>query len=181
MNTNLTVKEVEPMNGKLHLFSIYVDFAASARARKVAVKIAKLADTHWSTSSEMWKFDSIKASGSLQQMAASDAANADVLVVAVSSMGQREPALIEWLEELAVWRINRSASGLLIGLLGDEENHTAELDWTVKSLMHCAHKLGRDFIWHWTGEDSLSNLDWLEENMQDLQVRKLANDNEVVF
>ena len=167
------------MDGKLHLFSLYVDFEASVRARKVAVKIAKIASPGWRTSSEMWKMDSLVASGSVQQMAANDAANADVIIVAVSSLKQREPALIEWLDKLADWHINRS--GLLIGLLGDDENQTAELDWTVKSLMQCAQKMGRDFIWHWTGEDSLSNLDWLGENMNNLQVRKFDKDNEVVF
>lgn len=181
MHTKLSVKEVEPASGELHLFSLYVDFAASARARKVAVKISKLAGPGRQTSSEMWKLDSLLAGGSLQQLAVNDAAIADVIIVAVSSLGQREPSLISWLNNLACWQTNRPTRGLLIGLLGDDENQTTELDWTVKSLMQCAQKLGRDFMWHWAGEDSLTNLDWLREEMENLLVNKLTVDNEVIF
>ena len=181
MHTNLVVKEVEPINGKLHLFSLYVDFAASARARKLAVRISKLAGPHWQTFPEMWKMDSLLAIGSVKQMAANVAAVADVIIVAVSSLGQREPGLIEWLDNLACRQTNRPTRGLLIGLLGDDENQTAELDWTVKSLLHCAQLTGRDFMWHWTGEDSLSDFDWLREEMENLLASKLTVDHEVEF
>ena len=179
MHTNMTVKEVEPINGELHLFSLYVDFAASARARKVAARIARLAGPHWQTTSMIWKLDSLTASGSIQQMAAKDAAFADVILVAVSSLGQRESGLIEWLDTLACWQMDRPTPGLLLGLLGDEENQTAELDWTVKSLRRCAEQTGRDFMWHWTGEES--DLDWLLEDTDKLLTRKSSLENEIAF
>lgn len=55
----------------------------------------------WKTCCEMWNLDSFKASQPIRKIMLQEAAEADVLVIALSSLDQREPKLIEWLEALA--------------------------------------------------------------------------------
>jgi hypothetical protein len=167
--------------GKLSLFSLYVDFPSSVDARWLASTMKRLAGSHWQTSSEMWKVDSLAASEPIRQMITNDAANADVIIVAVSSLTHREPALVQWLESLAAETGGRPGAGLIIGLLGDEETKAADMEWTVKSLLRCAHQAGRDFIWRWMGEGAMNDDSWLTDDFKNLLARKLATDHEVVF
>src|SRR5208282_6219451 len=97
MNTDTFVEQETVVNGKLRLFSLYVDFAASVHAKWAAGAITKLAGPRWQSSTEMWNLDALTASEPIRKMIAGDAADADVLVIAASSLDQREPKLIEWL------------------------------------------------------------------------------------
>jgi hypothetical protein len=56
-----------------------------------------------------------------------------------------------------------------------------ELDATVKPLIRCAQQTGRDFIWHWMGENKLNDSDWLVEDIENLLARKLAAAGGVVL
>ena len=106
----------------------------------------------------------------MREMLASDGANADVLVVVIGSLEQRTPEMIEWLDSLMPLSPDRT--GLLIGLLGDEENKAQELDWTAKELIRCAQKTNRKFIWHWMGRDAMEDSDWLRDGVELLLARK---------
>lgn len=175
------VSAKEAANGKLHLFSLYADFPASVRARWATSEIIKMVGQRWRSPSEMWKLDSLTASDSIRKMVAHDAANADVIVVAISSLGVRPLELIQWLDSLAVREPKRPAAGLLLALLGDEEGESRELDWTVKQLIRCAQRTDRDFIWHWMEKDAMNSSDWLADNVEDLLARKSAANNKPVF
>jgi hypothetical protein len=182
MNSEMSVMQAPATNGKLRLFSLYVDFPASVSARWAACAIARLAGPDWQTPTEMWKIDSLKASESIRQMMTGDAAKADVIIIAVSSLEPPpDPALIKWLDLLAALPAAQPAPCLLIGLLGDNDTKTGELDRTVKPLIRCAQQAGRDFIWHWMGETAMSDSDWLAENIKDLLARKLAMFDERAF
>ena len=150
--------------GKLHLFSIYTDLGDYKRIKWTVNAIAKLAGPRWQCSSEMWKLDSLMANKPMRKMLASDGEKADVLIVVVGSLEQRRLDLIEWLDSLMP--LNPSRSGLLIGLLGDEDNKAQELDWTAKQLIRCAHQTNRKFIWHWMGHHDLDDADWLTESVE---------------
>lgn len=156
----------------LRVFSLYVDFAAAGRARWVTRQIAMLAGEHWKCTSEMWNLDSVVASEPIRKMIAQEAMDADVLVIAMSSMERRELELMEWLDSLAEGRTNRTASGLLIGLLGDEKQSAGELDWTVKQFLGYAQRTDRDFIWHWMEPGMMSCNDWLAGSVESLLTRK---------
>ncbi|HSY42576.1 MAG TPA: hypothetical protein VK811_01615 [Candidatus Acidoferrum sp.] len=158
------------INGKLHLFSIYRDWGAYRRIKWTVNAIAKLAGEHWQCSSEMWNLDSSMAGELMREMLASDGANADVLVVVIGSLEQRTPEMIEWLDSLMPLGPDRT--GLLIGLLGDEENKAQELDWTAKELIRCARKTNRKFIWNWMGRDAMEDPDWLRGSVELLLARK---------
>jgi len=161
------------VNGKLSLFSLYVDFAASAQAKWAAGAITKLAGARWELSAEMWKLDSLNASESIRKMITSDAARSDVLIVAASSLDQREPKLIEWLDSLAP-QSNRVIPGLLVGLLGDEENRSRELGWMAEQFIYCARQMGRRLVLHWMEHDSMSDSEWLAEEVEEFLARRRA-------
>ena len=157
-------------SGKLRLFSIYTDFGSNQRVRWVVNAIAKLAGQRWHCSSEMWKLDSFLANALIKGMVANDGANADALIVVIGSLEQRRPELMEWLESLAPLEPDRS--GLLIGVLGDEEEKAQELDWTAKKLIHCAQKTNRKFIWHWMQYHDGADSDWLADSVDALLAHK---------
>ena len=165
-------------NGKLRLLSLYADLPAAVRARWAVGSMVRLAGPHWQTTSEMWKIDSLRVSQPIRQMITADAAKADVIVIAASSLAQCDPVLIQCLNSLEAGRDDRPLSGLLVGLLGDDETTTAELAGVVKPLIHCAQKMGWNFIWHWMGEDAMSDADWLTANLENLLVSKLAANDE---
>lgn len=162
-------KEIAPP-GKLHLFSVYTDFGACRRIRWVVSAIAQQAGRQWQCSSEMWKLDSFIAHGPIRKMVADDGANADALIVVIGSLDQRRPELMDWLESLAPLPPGRS--GLLIGVLGDEEDKAKELDWTAKQLIHYAQKTNRRFVWHWMQHHDREDLDWLADGVDTLLARK---------
>lgn len=166
-------------NGKLHLFSIYTDFGAYKHIKWTVSTIAKLTCHRCQSSSEIWKLDSLTANESMHRMLAKDGANADVLIVAVNSLEYRTPELIQWLDSLTPLPPYRT--GLMIGLLGDEENKSEELDWTARQLIRCAHKTNRKFIWHWTGLHNLDDTDWLVKGVETLFTRQPYIPEEVVW
>ncbi|MGB7767870.1 MAG: hypothetical protein WBN22_03335, partial [Verrucomicrobiia bacterium] len=97
--------------------------------------------------------------------------------VALSSLDQREPKLVEWLGALAAGKLESPVSGLFIGLLGDEEHEAGELEWTVKQFMGCAQRMGRDFIWHWMGQGAINDTTWLDDNVGKFLSRKQSRFN----
>jgi hypothetical protein len=156
--------------GKLHLFSIYTDFGACRRVRWVVNAIAKLAGHRWQCSSEMWKLDSFLTNAPIRRMVDNDVAIADALIVVIGSLELRRPELMEWLESLPP--VGPERCGLLIGVLGDEEEKVQELDWTAKQLIQCAQKTNRKFIWHWMQHHDGADSDWLAESVDALLAHK---------
>lgn len=177
----MPLKAALAVNGKLHVLSVYADFPAAARVRWAASAIIKTAGRHWEATAEMWKLDSLAAGQAIKDMISADVADADVLVVAVSSLDQRAVELAQWLDSLAARPSTRPIPGLLVGLLGDEEGKAKELDWTVKQLMRRAQQADRHFIWHWMGEGAMDESDWLTDSAEELLARKLAASNEMAF
>ena len=154
-----------------------MDFAAAERARWAAGKLSQLAGECWESSTEMWSLNSLFAGEAIQKTIARDAAHADVLIVAASSVEWRKPKLIQWLDSLAAPTGGSGVSGLLIGLLGDEHSRAGELGWTVKQFLRHARRTDRDFIWHWMGAEAMTDDGWLVDSVASLLARKcLAGD-----
>ena len=177
MHHETFIRQDMEANAKLRLFSLYVDFAASARARWVSDIITRLVRPTWKTRCEMWNLDSFKASQPIRKMMLQEAAEADVLVIALSSLDQREPKLIKWLNALAGRPPEPPVSQLFIGLLGDETHEAGELGWTVKQFIGCARSMGRDFIWHWMGQEALNDITWLTDNVKKFPAHKQSLSN----
>jgi hypothetical protein len=172
MNTETLIESETGTAGRLRLFSLYVDFAAAVRARWATSQISRLAGEPWKVSTQMWNLDSLTTSEPIRKMITQDAADADVFVVAMSSLDRRELELVQWLDVLAAGKVNRSGSGLFIGLLGDESSLAGELDWTVKQFLRCARQMDRDFIWHWMEPGVMDGNDWLTSSVEALLARK---------
>ncbi|MGA2178155.1 MAG: hypothetical protein ABSH15_01040 [Verrucomicrobiota bacterium] len=181
MNTETLFEPELVADRRLHLFSLYVDFPAAVRARWVTGQISRLAGKQWKTSAEMWNLDSLTTSEPIRKMITQDVADADVLVIAMSSLDWRELELVEWLNCLTVGKANRPGSGLFIGLLGDGRGEAEELDWTVKQFLRCARQMDRDFIWRWMDRDAMADVDyWLTDSVEALLTRKQPRRN-VIF
>jgi hypothetical protein len=182
MQPGISVKEeLTPPRGKFHLLSLYADLPASVRARWAAGTIAKLVGPQWHTTSEMWKIDSLNVSAPIREMITNDAANADVVIIAASSLAHGEPMLVQWLNSLEACKVKRPVTGLLVGLLGDEEATTVELGGVVKPLILCAQHMGWNFIWHWMGEEAMRDSEWLTANVETLLASKSAASDEMLF
>lgn len=153
------------MGGKIHLFSVYTDFGSCRRVKWIAGAIARLAGPRCHCTAEMWKLDSLMTSRTMGKMLAMDAAAADVLIVVVSSLEQRRPELMDWLASLPP---TPRQDGLLIGLLGDEDDKAQELDWTAKQLIERARVNNRKFIWHWMGHHDGDASGWLAGSVEAL-------------
>ena len=142
------------------------------RARWATSQISRLAGGSWKSTTEMWNLNSLFASDPIRTMITQDAVEADVIVIAMSSLDRRAPELIEWLDSLTAGKANRPGSGLLVGLFGDEEQPAGELDWTVEQFLRWARQNNRDFIWRWMGEESLADGGWLADRVEALLSRK---------
>jgi hypothetical protein len=164
--------------GKIHLFSVYTDFGSCRRVKWVAGAIAKLAGRLWHCQSEMWKLDSLTANGAMGKMLAKDAAAADVLMVVVGSLDQRRPELMDWLASLPPMPLQQ---GLLIGLLGEEDDKGQELDWTAKQLIESARTNNRKFVWHWMGHHDGDASHWLAESVETLLALKQPANEPIVM
>ena len=174
MNINALPHHGTAANGRLRVFSLYVDFPASVCARWANSTISQLGGPNWITSAEMWKLDSFATSTSIRNMITGEAARADVLLVTVSSLGYRHHELIRWLEALATWPTNGQSTGLLIGMFGDNDNHNSELNWTVEQCLNCAGRMNRDFIWRWMETSAMSDYSLLKENLEPFLACKLT-------
>ena len=81
---------------------------------------------------------------------------------------------LHWLESLAPVADGSQPPGLLIGLFGDENQQSRELDWTVKRYLDCARRTHRDFIWHWMEEPLPGDPEWLASHIETHLARKLS-------
>ncbi len=157
---------------RIRLFSLYVDYAAAVRARWVTSQITRLVGEHWKTPAEMWDLDLLTDSDPIQKMMSKNAAEADVLIVAMSSLDRRELELIQCLNSLTAEKSKSPVSRLFIGLLGDEKHPAGELEWTVEQFLNCAQRMNRDFIWRWMEPEAMSDGDWLADSVAALLNRK---------
>jgi len=105
-------------------------------------------------------------------MIAQEAGESDVLFIAVGSLEQPDPALIQWLDSLVNWKMNRPIPGLLVGLLGEEDRRVDEANWLVTQLAWFAQRTQMDFAWHPAGRDAVEDMDWLTGGVQKLLTRK---------
>jgi hypothetical protein len=155
----------------LRCFSLYADYPAGIRAKRLSSQLAAVFGCCSQFSSELWKLDSVAPVGPIRKMIAQEAGEADVLLLAVSS-NQPDAALRQWLKSLIPWKSNRLVAGLLVGLLGDEENQVNDTNWLVQELTAFAQRTGMRLVWQAAGRDSLYDCDWLVSGVECLLHRK---------
>ena len=174
MNTNLLIESIATAKGRLRLFTLYADYPAGIRARRLAARVKQLTASEWDVVAEMWKLDSVAPVGPIREMIAQEAGESDVLLIAVSSVSETEPALVDWLSSLVNWKANRLVPGLLVGLLGDDEVTIEENNGTLDQLAAFAQKTQMNFAWQTAGPAAIQDFDWLAADLEKLLERKRA-------
>ena len=172
MNSNLSVGPAATAEGRLRLLTLYADFPAAVRLKWLTGQVARMAGRGWEPRVGMWRLDSVTPNSPINDMIAQEAGEADLFVIAMSSLDQREPALTQRLESVAAWKTNRPVPGLLVGLLGDEEHQAGELDWTLSQLRDFARRARMVFIWRWMDHEAMKDASWLVDIVEALLAAK---------
>lgn len=157
---------------KLHVFVLCVDDSATAHVNWLHNQLTGLAEDGFDFLLETGKLNAIANNGPFLAMTTQAVAESDVLVIAMGSLQRREPALIQWLNSLAAWQVDRQTPSLLIGLFGGKGNGAGELAWLVNELITYTHRTATDFAWQWMGEESICDCGWLTVSMDELLTRR---------
>ena len=171
MHADTLVQPRPEAKPRLRLFTLYADFHAGVRAKRVMHQLAQLARDRAASNMEMWKLDSVAPVGMIREMIAQEAGESDVLVIAMSDAVQPEPALTQWLNSLVDWKANRAVPGLLIGLLGDGERPAARESWAVEQLAAFVRRTQMDLVWRSPEPDYATDSAWLEDPLASLLAR----------
>jgi hypothetical protein len=171
MNTNTLIAPA-PAKAKLRFFTLYADFPAGVRAKRLVSRIVSRAGHDWEASTEMWKLDSVTPIAAIRDLIAQEAGESDVLLIASSAMDQPEPAVVHWLNSLVNWKLNRPLPGLLVGLPGNEEQKAGETNWLVEQLAAFARRTQMNFVWRTAGRDAAEDLEWLVIGLERLLERR---------
>ena len=172
MNVNTLTHRGTMVHGRLRVFSLYVDFPGSIRARWANSSISQFAGEHWITSTELWRLDSLATNAALHRMVNGKAARAEVLLVTISSLDYRQHELMRWLESLALWPTDRQDPGLFVGVFGDDNRHASELNWTLQQCRNSSREMNRDFVWHKMETGATENFVWLKAHLSHFLSRK---------
>ncbi len=168
MNTNTLIAPVSTARQKFRIFTLYADFSAGVRAKRLAEKITLAIGPRFPSVANMWTLNSVGPIGDIGEMIAQEAGESDVLLVASSSAQRPEPGISAWLTSLVNWKANRLAPGLLIGLLGDGETELAEESWLFQELAGFARKTRMDLAWQWVGPNASPDFGSLTPHIEKL-------------
>ena len=173
MNTNTLIEPAKAAQ-PLRIFTLYADFAAGVRAKRLTARITRAIAPQHQSIVNMWTLNSVGPIGVIGEMIAQEAGESDILLIASSSVDRPEPTITGWLASLVNWKLNRVVPGLLIGLLGDGESQVADQSWLRIELNRFAEKTQMFLGWHFAGGD-------IDDSYRSLapQVDKLLTDKTV--
>jgi hypothetical protein len=174
MNTNVLIEPVSSAKGRLRFFTLYADYPAGIRARRLATQVKHLAAKDWDVVAEMWKLDSVAPVGPIREMIAQEAGESDILLIAVSSVAGPHPELTAWLSSLVNWKANRLVPGLLLGLFGEEDRDAESENAMAEQLAAFARKTQMSFAWQAAGNETFHNSEWLAAELERLLEKKRA-------
>jgi hypothetical protein len=172
MNSNMLIEPRPTAKARLRWFTLYADYPAAIRAKRLAAGVARTVGREWQLSAEMWKLDAIAPVGSIRNLIAQEAAEADVLLIAISALDPPDQAVIEWLHSLVDWKANRLIPGLLVGLLGDEDHQVTQQSWMVEELTRFAGRTQMSLAWHVCDQEFAEDSSWLNGDVENLLARK---------
>jgi hypothetical protein len=174
MNSNTLIEPRSVTKARLRWFTVYADYPAAIRAKHLAAGVSRSISHEWQLSAEMWKLDCIAPVGSIRELIMQEAADADVLLLAISALESPDSAVIQWLQSLVEWKANRAFPGLLVGLFGDEDHKVAEKNWMVEQLSLFAGRTQMSFAWHASGQEFVEDSSWLDVELENFLARKRA-------
>lgn len=165
MNSSVLIELATNTKVNLRVFTLYVDFAAGVRAKRIVNEIKGIAGEEFACTSEMWKLDAVAPVGPIRKMIAQEAGESDVLIVAASQPDHPDPLLAEWLNLLVNWKAGRLFPGLLVGLLGAEDHVVDTANWMVNELTAFARQTRMHWVWHAGARQSWDNSQWLADGL----------------
>ena len=123
----------------------------------------------------MWNLDSLFASDPIRTMITQDAAEADVVVVAMSSLDRRMLELIR-VAGFPDRLTRRTARAPDCSSACSVTRSSRRGNWIGRWNKFCVAPNGmdRDFIWRWMGRGALADGDWLADSVEVLLSRKQA-------
>ncbi len=101
----------------------YDNFDSGIRAKEILDRLARALGSQLTMNITMWKFDMLELD-KLQDMAASDAAEADIIIISTNGAGELSPGVQQWVE-LWLSRKQRESSAF-VSLNEPDPDGTAE-------------------------------------------------------
>jgi len=127
----------------LRVVIAYDDLAAGKRAMRVMTDLAKSLGDNLKFEPLPWSFD-LLTDVDWREVAASDAVNADILIIAMSSAHPLPTSVGRWAED-AIDR-KRGTTAAVVALFGSEENPDGADSLRVEAIQTAARQAGLDFF-----------------------------------
>lgn len=134
-----------PIKESLNVVAIYDDFYTAKWAEEVTGQIVRNIQDHHNLNKSFWKFDLLQ-SATLRRIAALDALEADIVIVAADPGNLLPSEILAWIGE---WLPNKhAAGGILIALLRQSASAGMLHSPTEEALKKLAAAAGMNLILH---------------------------------
>jgi hypothetical protein len=120
----------------------YEDFATGNEAKRACDFVSASFTHHWRVLSQMWKFDLLEVA-ELRELAAQDAALADLIIVACHHDHELPAGVKAWIE---TWRAYKAEAVGLIGLFDCPPGQAKDGRATQNYLKHVAQQSHMQFL-----------------------------------
>lgn len=153
MNATLhhsTAVSVGLADNALNIMLVYEDFATGMDAMRTLSRfIQRTGLLHEFSTQNVWRFETL-AAPALMNIAATEAANAEMIIVAAHGPGHLPVAVMHWIE---LWLGQRKPSPAALVALLDGAKSDADQPFPIETyLKSCACRGGMDFFVEWVGE-----------------------------
>ncbi|MBI3418405.1 MAG: hypothetical protein HY043_24205 [Verrucomicrobia bacterium] len=140
-----TSRQVVPQirDPALRVFIAYNDIAAGKHAMQVVTDLGKSSGDDFEFEPLPWSFEEL---GDVywREVAARDAAEADILIIATSGLRPLPPAVEQWAE--TVINRKRGTSAAIVALFGPEEDPDGAGSTRLEAIQTAAQQAGLDFF-----------------------------------
>ncbi len=169
------VEVTGPLTPQLRLFTIYEDTEAGVTAAWIVDEIRRSIRNRCVLLQELWKLDLIAGFVQFREVTVEDAAAADVVLLSLKSLEQPVPSVCSWLESLKSQRAQRTTPGLLLAVLGTEEEEARVAE---SPLMNCLQQFSRsarlEFAWAPGDAYRLRDSAWLDQKLDSVVNYRLS-------
>ena len=173
--STFNVEVTGPLSPQLRLFTIYEDSEAGVTAAWLVDEIRRYIRNRCVLLQELWKLDLIAGFVRFREITLEDAAEADVVLLSLRSLEQPVPSVCSWLESLKSQRAHRSTPGLLLAVLGTEEEEERVAE---SPLMNCLQQFSRsarlEFAWAPGDAYRLRDSAWLDRKLDSVVQHRLS-------
>ena len=129
-------------NPAFNVLIAYDDFEAGKHAKKIYDFLVENLGEECEFANQMWKFD-VLGIPKLGEMAATDANEADIVIISCHAGGELAEPFKSWLE---LWVRNKPRAIAMVALLDSPFGWTAELQNTRAELAEVARRGGMEFF-----------------------------------